>query len=95
MQIQHFPQTRTFTLRPSYKAMKNVAKADLPYKLQVVGLAYGQTANSEMDDEWYMINENPHILYSRRFVEQNYELCERNLHISEKSSNFAAQNRME
>ena len=73
MQIQHFPQTRTFTLRPSFKAMKQVAKADLPYKLEVVGLAYESVVNSEMDDEWFMISENPHILYSRRFVEQNYE----------------------
>lgn len=77
MKVQHFPSTRTFTLRPSYKAIKQVARFGYPYKLEVIGLAYEpnttSSETSELDSEWFVISENPHVLYSRRFVEQNYE----------------------
>lgn len=77
MKVQHFPNTRTFTMRPSYKAIKQVARLGYPYKLEVIGLAYGagttSSDDSELDSEWFVISENPHVLYSRRFVEQNYE----------------------
>lgn len=77
MKVQHFPNTRTFTLRPSYKAIKQVARSGYPYKLEVIGLAYETNTTSseaaELDSEWFVISENPHVLYSRRFVEQNYE----------------------
>ena len=77
MKVQHFPNTRTFTLRPSYKAIKQVARSGYPYKLEVIGLAYEPNTtssdDSELDSEWFVISENPHVLYSRRFVEQNYE----------------------
>ena len=77
MKVQHFPNVRTFTLRPSYKAIKQVARSGYPYKLEVIGLAYEPEAtfseSTELDSEWFIINENPHVLYSRRFVEQNYE----------------------
>ena len=77
MKVQHFPNTRTFTLRPSYKAIKQVARSGYPYKLEVIGLAYEpnttSSETSELDSEWFVISENPHVLYSRRFVEQNYE----------------------
>ena len=77
MKVQHFPNTRTFTLRPSFKAIKQVARFGYPYKIEVVGLAYETSTttseNTELDREWFVISENPHVLYSRRFVEQNYE----------------------
>ena len=77
MKVQHFTNIRTFTLRPSYKTIKQVARSGYPYKLEVIGLAYeaGTTSSddSELDSEWFVISENPHVLYSRRFVEQNYE----------------------
>ena len=73
MKVQHFPSIRTFTLRASVEAMKQVIRSNWPYKLEVVGLAYESETNAELDNEWYMINKDPHILYSRRFVEQHYE----------------------
>jgi hypothetical protein len=77
MKVQHFPNTRTFTLRPSFQAIKQVARFGYPYKIEVVGLAYETKAttseNTELDHKWFVISENPHVLYSRRFVEQNYD----------------------
>ena len=73
MQVQHFLHVQTFTLRASIEAMKQVIRSNWPYKLEVVGLAYTSNENAELDDEWYMINKDPRILYSRRFVEQYYE----------------------
>ena len=73
MQTQHFRQPRTYTLRASVKSLIHAIRGNMPYKLQVVGLAYESDNTSELDDEWFMINENPYVLYSRRFVEQNYE----------------------
>ena len=77
MKVQHFPNTRTFTLRPSFNAIKQVARFGYPYKIEVVGLAYEPNVttseNAELDSEWFVVSENPHVLYSRRFVEQNYE----------------------
>ena len=77
MKVQQFPNTRTFTLRPSFKVIKQVARFGYPYKIEVVGLAYEPivttSENTELDREWFVISENPHMLYSRRFVEQNYE----------------------
>jgi len=73
MQVQHFPSTRTFTLRATPEAFKQVIRSGWSYKLEVAGLAYASEANDELDNEWYMISKDPHILYSRRFVEQHYE----------------------
>ena len=73
MKVQHFPSTRTFTLRATPEAFKQVIRSGWSYKLEVVGLAYESDTNAELDNEWYMINEDLHILYSRRFVEQHYE----------------------
>ena len=73
MRVQHFPSSRTFSLRATIEAFKQVIRFGWPYRLEVVGLAYESGTNAELDNEWYMINKDPHILYSRRFVEQNYE----------------------
>ena len=73
MQVQHFPCRRTFTLHASLEAMKQLIRSNWPYKLEVVGLAYESDNHSDIDSEWYMINKDPHILYSRRFVEQHYD----------------------
>lgn len=73
MKVQHFPSTRTFTLRAIPEAFKQVIRSGWSYKLEVVGLAYESKTNAELDNEWYMINKDPYILYSRRFVEQHYE----------------------
>lgn len=75
MQIQHFPQTRIYTLRASFNAMRQVIKFGFPYKLEIIGLAYESAPNADLDEEWYITSDNPHILYSRRFIEENYEKC--------------------
>lgn len=73
MKVQHFPSIRTFTLRATKEAFKQVIRLGWPYKLKVVGVAYESETHAELDNEWYMINKDPHVLYSRRFVEQHYE----------------------
>lgn len=73
MRIQYFREPRIFSLRLSFDAIKKIAKSNLPYKIVAVGLAYEAETNDELDNEWYIVSDNPHALYSRRFVEQNYE----------------------